>query len=118
MVVDGCEIFQQHEQGLSYQNLFRKHVISLYETILSMGNPLEDDSPELLVLDSHSCTTEGVVDTVWSITTLGLRQYQNYVADVIVDRNVFIHQVIIKTYYCLRNNIQKSLPRVSNKLLV
>jgi len=96
MVEDGGKIFKQQEQGFASQDHVSKHLISLYETISSMGNPFEDDGPELLVLDFHSCTTDGVVDTMQMIKTLGLRAYQKYVADVNMNRKVTIHQLTKK----------------------
>ena len=62
----------QHEQGLSTQILFQKHSNTLYETIMSMGNPFEDDCPELLALDSRNCASEDVVTTVQKIKNIGV----------------------------------------------
>ena len=89
----------QHEQGLSAQILFQKHSNSLYETIMSMGNPFEDDCPELLALDSRNCASEDVVTTVQKIKNIGVTQYQKYINDVIVTRSVSIHQPIKKKFF-------------------
>ena len=48
------EDFQQHEQGLAAQELFRNQLTNLYETILHMGNLFADGSSELFALDSHN----------------------------------------------------------------
>lgn len=85
--------FKHHKQCLSSQELFKKHANSLYETMRGVGNPFEEDCPELLAMDSRNCATDAVVATVRSIKTLGLTQYQNYVADVIV---ASIHKPIKK----------------------
>jgi len=53
--------FDHHEQGLSFQELFKKHVNSLYSTMAGMGNPFTDDGPELLAMDSRNCATEAVI---------------------------------------------------------
>ena len=55
---------QQHEQGHSTQQLFKKQVNSLAEVISSMGNPFLDDCPELLILDTRNCASDAVVSTV------------------------------------------------------
>ena len=47
----------------------------LCETISITGNPLEDDSPEVLV---RNCATAGVIDTVRNIKATGQSQYQDY----------------------------------------
>lgn len=62
--------FKHHEQCLSSQELFKK--TCLYQTMKGMGNPFEEDCPELLALDSRNCATEAVVATVRSIKTLVL----------------------------------------------
>ena len=96
MKEEDFETAQQHEQGLASQELFKKHANMLYETMSIMGNPFEDDIPELLVLDSHSCATADVIDTVRNIKAIGQSQYQDYVADVVVDRKSSIHKPIKK----------------------
>ena len=73
MEEEESEMLQQHEQGLASQELFKKHTNSLYETISTMGNPYEDDGPELLVLDSRNCASEDVVDTARSIKSIDTR---------------------------------------------
>ena len=85
-----------HEQSTSVQELFKKHVCDLYATVSKMGNPFLDECPELLVLDSRNCASEQVVETVKTIEALGLSQYKKYVADVIVSRDISIHQPIKK----------------------
>jgi len=85
---------KQHEQSLSTQALFRKHTNNLYETITKMGNPFEDDCPELIALDSRNCASENVVTTVQIIKDIGSTQYQKYVKDVILSRTISIHQPI------------------------
>ena len=87
---------KQHEQGLSSQELFKKHANSLYETMKNMGNPFRDNYPELLTLDSRVCGTDDVIATVRTIKNVGTMQYQKYVTDVIVNRSVSIHQPIKK----------------------
>ena len=68
------EDFQQHEQGLAAQELFRKHAKCFYETALHMDNPFADGSSELLALDSHNCVSEDVVHRVQNIKSVGLSQ--------------------------------------------
>jgi len=83
-----------HEQGLSSQELFKKHATNLFEAMSSMRNPFEDDCPELLAMDSRNYATEAVVATVRGIKTLGLTQYQAYVANVIVAKTTSLHAPI------------------------
>lgn len=49
---------QHHEESPSRQKLFLNKVNSLYSTILELGNPFEEESNDLYVLD-----TKDVADT-------------------------------------------------------
>ncbi len=84
-----------HEQYVSVQELFKKHVCDFCATISSIGNPFLDDCPELLVLNTRNCASDEVIETVNNIKDLGLSQYKEYVG-VIVSRDISIHQPITK----------------------
>ena len=77
-----------------------------------LGNPFEDDCPELLAIDSRNCATEDVVVTVRRMKETGLTQYETYVADVVIARTVSIHQSIKKNCLPL---FKRQSPRVSSK---
>ena len=85
-----------HEEGLATQIKMKQLVQSLVEVISAFGNPLEDDYPELLVLNSRDCADESVISTVRSIECLGKTQYLKYVADVINSGKASIHDTIAK----------------------
>ena len=85
--------FKRHEQGLSSQYIFKKHVNNLFTTISSMGNPFMDDCPELLALESRNCATEAVVDIVRRIKEIGQSEYHKF---LVVDRIASIHEPIKK----------------------
>ena len=70
---------EHHQQGLSTQKTFQSHVKNLVSTISEMGNPFEDDCPELLALDMRNCANASVVDTVYKVQEIGLRQYKKFV---------------------------------------
>lgn len=109
---------KQHEQCSSVQELFKKQVHNLAETIANMGNPFMDDCPELLILNTRNCASEHVVDTVRNIQSIGLSQYNTFVKDVIVNRDVPIQKSIKKNYLPLlkRPSLKKTL-RLSKRLL-
>ncbi|KAL9954024.1 hypothetical protein ACROYT_G041512 [Oculina patagonica] len=70
---------EHHEQGLSTQKAFQSHVKNLVNTISEMGNPFQDDCPELLALDTRNCADASVVATVHTVQEIGLR-YRLYIA--------------------------------------
>ena len=108
---------EHHEQGLSTQKTFQSQVNNLVNTISEMGNPFQDDCPELLALDTRNCADESVVATVQTIEEIGLRQYKKYVKDVISERSVSIHDVIQKNSLPLFKRQQpKQMSKASLKL--
>ena len=55
---------QHHEQGLSTQKTFQRHVSSLSDTIRRMGNRFLDDITDLVTLDSRNCTNESAIEAM------------------------------------------------------
>lgn len=86
--------FQHHEQGLSTQRTFQRHVTSLTETIRQMGNPFLDDFQDLVALDSRNCTDKSVIQTIQTWENTGKKQYQEYVKKVLEERTHSIHDPI------------------------
>lgn len=108
---------EHHEQGLSTQKAFQSHVKNLVNTISEMGNPFQDDCPELLALDTRNCADASVVATVHTVQEIGLRQYEKYVKEVIKERTVSIHDTISKNSLPLFKRQQpKQISKASLKL--
>ena len=53
-----------HDQTASVHNVFRKYVCSLVNVIEELGNPLEEESENLLVVDSKEIVFPLAVKTV------------------------------------------------------
>ena len=53
-----------------------------------MGNPFKEQSPDLLVLDTHDIKDQDVVNTVNSIETLGKSQFQKFLHSRIKTKHV------------------------------
>ena len=106
----------QHEQCMSIQERFKKHVCDLCETITTMGNPFLDDCQELLVLDSRNCASENVASTVQNIKDLGKSQYTKYVEDVITSRTVSIHEAIKKNFLPLFKRQSRKQTKVKDQI--
>ena len=77
--------FQNHEQGFATQKTFQQQVRSLFQAVKKMGNPFQDDFPELIKLDSRNCVDESVVTALRSLEDKGIRQYQGFVKNVLED---------------------------------
>jgi hypothetical protein len=53
-----------HEQVKSIQNTFEKQVLDLVTVVETMGNPFDEDSLDLLVLDTRDIVDQRVIDAV------------------------------------------------------
>lgn len=71
---------RHHEQDYSKQRAFQNNVRNLAKIIADFGNPVLEDCPELIALDTRNCADESVVHTVRTIEEIGTRQYKKYVS--------------------------------------
>ena len=62
---------RHHEQTPCIQTVFKKDVLSLVSAIEEMGNPFQEDSTELFVLDSKEIMDEMVVKAVREVVSIG-----------------------------------------------
>ena len=104
--------FQNHEQGLAAQRRFQQQVCSLYKTVLTMGNPFLDDFPELITLDSRDCVDKSVIVGLRSLEDTGIKQYKEYVKNVLEDCSCSIHSPIKKNSLPL---LKRPQPKTASK---
>lgn len=102
--------FQSHEQGHAIQETFHKQVNNMCDVIKSMGNPFLNTAKELIVLDTHDCMDEQVVEALYGMEQLGKEQYSRYVSDVLVKREKSIHSTIKKNKLPLFKRPHTSTP--------
>ena len=108
-----------HEQSFSSQKTFKNQVQELAQIIYEMGNPFNDDSPDLFALDTRDCTNECVVNTVRTIEEVGVTSYEAYVKSVIKDKTTSIHDPITKKSLPLfKRHTCKSSTKKSKQLSV
>ncbi len=81
-------------QGI--QKDFVKKVKSLTATITDMGNPFLEESNDLLSLDNRDILGEDAVTSVRKAEWLGQSQYDNFVADRIVEQRKPLQDTITK----------------------
>ena len=58
--------FCHHEQKRHVQITFAQDVKSLRKAIEQIGNPISENSNDLLVLDNRNIVDSAVVDTLWN----------------------------------------------------
>ena len=83
-----------HEQILGVQAAFKKDVLSLVSAIEDMGNLFEEDSTDLLVLDSKEIMD--VVKGVREVLSIGQDQYKAFVKERFQERTKPITEAIKK----------------------
>ena len=91
-----AEQFKHHKQVPSFQAKFKTHVQSMVDTITELGNPFSDESNELVSLSSKDVADKSVVKTVNEIKDIGIRQYQTFVKERLIDRSKSVSETITK----------------------
>ena len=105
--------FQNHEQGFATQKTFQQ------VRSQKMGNPFQDDFPELIELDSRNCVDESVVTALRSLEDKGIRQYQDFVKNVLEDCTRPIHDPVKKNKLALFKRPQtKAISKSGKKIKV
>ena len=85
---------RHHEETPSVQNTFARDVASLVAVIEELGNPFEEDSQDLLVLDTKEIADHAVIETVRNAKQIGQDQFEAFSKECIVDRTKSIEKAI------------------------
>ena len=79
---------------VAVQKTFQKQVKSLCATIEETGNPFQELSNDLSVLDTRDVVDESVIETVKSIEKIGKAQYEMFVSERLQERKVSLFDTI------------------------
>lgn len=85
---------RHHEETPSVQNTFARDVRSLVAIFEELGNPFEEDSQDLLVLDTKEIADTAVIETVRNAKQIGQDQFEAFSKECIVDRTKSIEVAI------------------------
>ena len=85
---------RHHEETPSVQNTFARDVRSLVAVIEELGNPFEEDSQDLLVLDTKEIADPTVIETVRNAKQIVQYQFEAFSKECIVDRTKSIEEAI------------------------
>ena len=85
---------RHHEQTPSIQAAFAKDVRSLVSAIEDLGNPFEEESTDLLVLDTKEITDHISVEAVQNAQKIGQGQFQAFTTERLIERSKSIDDVI------------------------
>ena len=75
-----------HDQTANVQTSFAKDVCSLIPVFEEMGNPFEEKSQNLLILDTKEIADSAVVNTIFKATRIGQEQFDNFTKECLLDR--------------------------------
>ena len=85
---------RHHEQKKGVQKAFKKQVKSLSTTITKMGNPFQESTNDLLVLDTQDMMLHSVVETVKTLESVGQNQYREFVTERLEARSKSLFEPI------------------------
>ena len=85
---------RHHDQTPSIQTAFAKDVRSLVSVSEDLGNPFEEESTDLLVLDTKEITDHTSVKAVQNVRRIGQEQFQAFSRECLIERSESIDDVI------------------------
>jgi len=88
------EDVNHHDQIASIQTTFAKHVCTLVAAIEELGNPFEEESQDMIALDTKEIADAAVVDTVYNAKKLGQEQFDAFTKKCIKDRTTPLNDTI------------------------
>ena len=94
-----------HDQTPSVQTSFAKDVYSLVSVMEEFGNPFEEESTDVLVIDSKEIADPATVETIQNVQRIGQEQFQAFVKECLVDRSKSIDDVIHRNKLKLFKNM-------------
>uniref|UniRef100_UPI00358E9808 uncharacterized protein n=1 Tax=Myxine glutinosa TaxID=7769 RepID=UPI00358E9808 len=85
---------RHHDQTPSVQTSFAKDVRALVSVIEELGNPFEEESMDLVVLDTKEIAGPAAVETVRNVKKIGQEQFQAFTRECLVERTKPIDDAI------------------------
>ena len=83
-----------HDQKANVQNAFRKDVCSLDNVMEELANPLEEESEDLLIIDSKEIANPSAVEAVKKAQKISQQHFQTFTKECLVDRTKPIDDTI------------------------
>ena len=90
--------------------LVKMHVLSLISVMEDLGNPFEEKSTDLLVLNSKEIADHAAVETVKNIQRIGQEQFQTFVKERLIERSKAIDDVVHRNKLKLFKSTTQKVP--------
>jgi hypothetical protein len=87
---DDDEELPHHEEGCASQDRFQRHAKDLLEVLLSKGNPFEEDSDDLVMLDNKLCESAAAAVSVCMVESIRQEQYNNFRESVLESNDTLL----------------------------
>ena len=87
---------KHHEQAKHVQSKFLQHTTELCQVFEKMGNPFEEESCDLLVLDTRDVVSPEVASSIKNIQSLGEEQFQAFVRERLNEKSKSLFDTIPK----------------------
>jgi len=107
---------RHHDQTTSVQTSFAKDVCSLVTAIEELGNPFEEKSQDLLVLDTKEIAVSAVVNTVYNAKRIGQDQFNAFAKECLIDRTKSIDDTIHRNKLPLFGTLASKTTKVKQQL--
>ena len=85
---------RHHDQTPNVQTSFTKDARALVSVIEELGNPFEEESMDLIVLDTKEIAGHAAVETVRNVEKIGQEQFQAFTRECLVERTKSINHAI------------------------
>ncbi|CAG2249555.1 unnamed protein product [Mytilus edulis] len=82
---------RHHEQTKSKQTAFSNQVKALCAVFEEMGNPFQEQSTDLLILDTRDIVDPRVCETIRNVENLGKEQYHQFVTERLENKSKSLH---------------------------
>jgi len=105
-----------HDQTASIWTAFANHVRSLVAVIEEFGNPFEEESQDLLVLDTKVIADAAVVETVRNAKKIGQKQFDAFTKECIKDRTKSLGDTIHHNKLPLFSMTTRKAPKGKHQL--
>ena len=100
-----------HDQIPSVQQSFLKNVKALVSVFKEFGNPFQEDSKDMLVLDTREIVDPIVATSVYDAPKLGQQKFEEFFSKRLVQRTVPIDQPISRNKLPLFGNSTKAVSK-------
>lgn len=106
-----------HDQTPSVQTAYEKDVRALVKVMEELGNPFEEESNDLFVLDTKELAGDEVKQTIWNANRIGQRQFEAFVKERLTDRTKPVEDVIHRNKLkCFGDSLSKITSKASHQI--